>query len=138
MARRKKNSADGEAKRGRGRGKRRAQAPAAREAAEEQIQGPPARETTHLRSDREREAEERIREHTASSPELTGGDPDADWERADSVGEEAVGGTVSTPDQSVVDDLGEALGVPRSPDDEVRPSSEILEDRDRDRWDDER
>jgi hypothetical protein len=38
-----------------------------------------------------------------------------------------------TPDQSVVDDLGAALGVPREPDEEFRPSVEILEERDRNR-----
>src|SRR5262245_2687778 len=82
---------------------------------EEVLQGPPARETIVLKDDRERQAEEELREYTASSPRLTGGDVDADWQRADSVGEEAPGGTVSTPDQSVVDDLGAALGVQRAP-----------------------
>jgi hypothetical protein len=74
-----------------------------------------------------------LREYTSSSPALAGGDPDADWRRADSVGEEAPGGTVATPDQSVVDDLGASLGVSRSPAEEVRSSAEILEGRDRNR-----
>ena len=104
---------------------------AARGVPEEDLQGPPARETVMLRSDTEREAEEEARRYTQSSPRLTGGDVDADWRRADSSGEEAPGGTVSTPDQSVVDDIGEALGVPRAPDEEVRSSGEILEGRDR-------
>jgi Family of unknown function (DUF6335) len=105
---------------------------------EEQLQGPPARETTLMRDDRERAAEAHRQEyHNETSPRLTGGDPDADWERADHVGEEAVGGTVATPDQSVVDELGGALGVPRSPDEEVRTSGEILEGRDRHRWEQE-
>lgn len=123
-----------------GKGKRRARSPQqiadesrARGVPEEELQGPPARETVHLRTDREREAAERVREHTSSGPEMTGGDVDADWEQADSVGEEAVGGTVSTPDQDVVDELGDALGVPRAPDEEVRSSAEILDARDRDR-----
>jgi hypothetical protein len=55
----------------------------------------------------------------------------------DHVGEEAVGGTVATPDQNVVDELGSALGVPRAPDEEVRTSGEILERRDRYRWEQE-
>lgn len=93
--------------------------------------GPPAPETVWLRSDGEREAEEELRAYTSSSPALTGGDVDADWKRADSVGEEAPGGTVSTPDQAVVDDLGRALGVPRAPDETFRPSREILEARHR-------
>jgi Family of unknown function (DUF6335) len=104
---------------------------------EEELQGPPARETTLIRGDRERAAEMHREEYTDTSPRLTGGDPDADWERADHVGEEAVGGTVATPDKSVVDDLGSALGVPRAPDEEVRTSQEILEGRDRHRWEQE-
>jgi hypothetical protein len=88
-----------------------------------------------LRSDREREAETERRAYTSSSPRLAGGDVDADWRRADSVGEEAPGGTVATPDQNVVDDLGAALGVPRELDEEFRPSTEILEYRDRHRRD---
>jgi Family of unknown function (DUF6335) len=105
---------------------------------EEQLQGPPARETTLMRGDRERAAEAHRQEyHNETSPRLTGGDPDADWERADHIGEEAVGGSVATPDQSVVDELGGALGVPRSPDEEVRTSGEILEGRDRHRWEQE-
>lgn len=103
---------------------------------EETLQGPPARETVSTPTDREREAEQELRNYTSTSPRLSGGDVDADWRRADSVGEEAPGGSVATPDQDVVDDLGEALGVPRAPDEEFRPSSEILEDRDRARWDD--
>jgi hypothetical protein len=65
------------------------------------------------------------------SPRLSGGDVDVDQRRAGDVGEEAVGGTVATPDQDNADQWGEALGVPRAPDDEVRTSGEILEGRDR-------
>ena len=104
---------------------------AARGVPEEELQGPPARETVVMHSDAEREAEAEARHYTQSSPRLTAGDVDADWRRADSVGEEAPGGTVATPDQDVVDDIGDALGVPRAPDEEFRPSSEILEGRDR-------
>jgi Family of unknown function (DUF6335) len=109
----------------------------ARGVPEEELQGPPAAETVMIRGDREREAEEELREHTASSPALAGGDVDADWQRADSVGEEAPGGTVATPDQDVVDDIGDALGVPRAPDEEFRTSTEILDGRDRHRWEEE-
>jgi hypothetical protein len=69
-----------------------------------------------------------------TGPKLTGGDVDADWQRAASSGEEAVGGSVATPDQDVVDDIGRALGVPQAPDAEVRTSEEILRDRDRHYW----
>jgi len=104
---------------------------AARGVPEEDLQGPPARETILMRDDVEREAEEEARQYTQSSPRLTAGDVDADWRRADSVGEEAPGGTVATPDQDVVDEIGTALGVPRAPDEPFRPSAEILEGRDR-------
>ena len=83
------------------------------------------------------QAEKDAANYTATSPKLSGGDVDADWKRADSVGEEAVGGSVATPDQDRVDDIGDALGVPRAPDDEVRTSGEILEERDRYRWEEE-
>ena len=73
-------------------------------------------------------------EHPETSPRLTGGDVDADWLTAHSVGEEAVGGSVATPDQDIVDSLGEALGVPQEPDAPVRTSGEILEERDAHRW----
>jgi len=51
-----------------------------------------------------------LREYHATSPELSGGDIDAAWDRAD-VGEETVGGSSPTPDQDVVDQLGEAVGL---------------------------
>ena len=65
---------------------------------------------------------------------LTGGDVDADWRTAAASGEEAVGGSVATPDQDVVDELGQALGVAQAPDAELRMSAEILAARDRHRW----
>ena len=37
---------------------------------------------------------------------------------------------MATPDQDQVDEIGQALGVPRAPDAEVRASSEILDERD--------
>jgi uncharacterized protein DUF6335 len=72
--------------------------------------------------------------HQAPSPRLSGGDVDADAQYAASAGDEAVGGSTATPDQDVVDELGEALGVPQAPDAEVRTSAEILAERDRQRW----
>jgi hypothetical protein len=68
--------------------------------------------------------------YTETSAHVAGGDVDADWRRAASVGEEAPGGSVATPDQDRVDDIGEALGVPQEPDEELRSSSEILDERD--------
>jgi hypothetical protein len=81
--------------------------------------------------------EERIA-HTDSTPILSGGDVDADWQRAGSSGEEAVGGSVATPDQDVVDEIGRALGVGQASTAPVVTSGEILQDRDRRRWELER
>ena len=72
--------------------------------------------------------------HTETSPRLTGGDIDADWQAAYSTGEESVGGSVATPDQDVVDEIGRALGVEQESDAPVRASDEILRARDRLRW----
>src|SRR5438034_9471533 len=56
---------------------------------EEDLQGPPAAETIVLHDDRALQAEEHLAVYgRATSPRLTGGDLDADWERADHVGEE--------------------------------------------------
>jgi hypothetical protein len=83
----------------------------------------------------EAEAMEREREqHHSVSPKLTGGDLDADWQRAESVGEEAVGGSVSTPDQDVVDEIGRAVGLEFQDNEELRSPAEVLEKRDRHRW----
>jgi hypothetical protein len=68
------------------------------------------------------------------TPLLTGGDLDADWLRAESSGEEAVGGSEPTPDQDVVDELARALGVEQEADAEFRTTDEILRERDRLRW----
>jgi hypothetical protein len=72
--------------------------------------------------------------HTETSPRLTGGDIDADWQAAYSSGEESVGGSVATPDQDIVDEIGRALGVEQEIDAPVRASDEILRARDRLRW----
>ncbi len=72
-------------------------------------------------------------EHTETSPVLTGGDVDADWEDAYSVGDEAPGGDNPTPDQDRVDDIGKALGVTYDDNEELKASDKIA-DRDKHRW----
>jgi hypothetical protein len=71
--------------------------------------------------------------HTETSPDLTGGDIDADWESAAAVGEEAPGGDNPTPDQGIVDDLGRAVGIEYQDNEELRGAGK-LEERDRHRW----
>jgi hypothetical protein len=72
--------------------------------------------------------------HGETSPSLSGGDVDADWQGAASTGEEAVGGSVATPDQDIVDEIGRALGVEQDDAEEFHTSDEILRDRDRNYW----
>ena len=79
------------------------------------------------------EMSERQRKHTETSPALTGGDVDADWESAYSVGDEAPGGDNPTPDQDIVDDIGRAVGVEYADNEELKGEKKIS-DRDRKRW----
>lgn len=106
-------------------------------AEEDIIQSPPSsldldRTASAARSGR-REMKERYDQHTETSPELTGGDVDADWESAYSVGDEAPGGDNPTPDQDIVDDIGKALGVVYEDSEELKGEKKIS-DRDEHRW----
>jgi hypothetical protein len=80
-----------------------------------------------------RELHERLVEHTETGPALTGGDIDADWESAYSVGDEAPGGDNPTPDQDIVDDIGRAVGVQYEDNEELKGEAKISK-RDRKRW----
>jgi hypothetical protein len=80
-----------------------------------------------------RELLEKYEEHTETGPAMTGGDVDADWESAYSVGDEAPGGDNPTPDQDIVDDIGRAVGVEYQDNEELKGARKIS-DRDRHRW----
>jgi len=71
--------------------------------------------------------------HTQTSPAMTGGDVDADWEDAYAVGDEAPGGDNPTPDQDRVDDIGRALGIEYADNEELKASDKIAA-RDKRRW----
>jgi hypothetical protein len=88
-------------------------------------------EASRLASGRQQMIDD-LRSHHSKSPVLSGGDVDAAWDRADA-GEETVGGTVPTPDQDIVEDLGRAVGITYE-DDEPLHTTEKLEERDRHRW----
>jgi hypothetical protein len=75
---------------------------------------------------------EELDEHNSLSPRISGGDIDASWQTGNQAGEETVGGSVSTPDQDVVEELGEAAGLTYR-DDEPLDYSKINE-RDKNRW----
>ena len=101
------------------------------------VQTPPSsldldRSASAVRSGR-REMKERFAEHTETSPAMTGGDVDADWESAYSTGDEAPGGDNPTPDQDIVDDIGHAIGVEYQDNEELKGEAKISK-RDRNRW----
>ena len=77
--------------------------------------------------------EEKLNVHNGMDPTLSGGDMDAAWEDSIQVGEESVGGSVSTPDQDVVDELGEAAGLTYKDYEELDYDKKVL-NRDRERW----
>jgi Family of unknown function (DUF6335) len=80
-----------------------------------------------------REMKHREGQLTQTGPALTGGDVDADWESAYSVGDEAPGGDNPTPDQDIVDDIGRAVGVEYEDNEELKGEEKIAK-RDRKRW----
>ena len=101
------------------------------------VQTPPSsldfdRSASAARSGR-RGLREKYDEHTETSPALTGGDVDADWESAYSVGDEAPGGDNPTPDQDLVDDIGRAVGVEYQDNEELKGEAKVAK-RDRNRW----
>jgi hypothetical protein len=77
--------------------------------------------------------EEKLNQHNGMDPSLSGGDVDAAWEDSIQAGEESVGGSVSTPDQDIVDELGEAAGLNYKDYEELDYDKKVL-DRDRNRW----
>lgn len=79
------------------------------------------------------EMRDTLKKNNSASPRLTGGDVDADWQTADSHGDESPGGDNPTPDQDVVDEIGRALGVEYADDEELQGGAEISE-RDAHRW----
>jgi hypothetical protein len=79
------------------------------------------------------ELREELDEHNSLSPEITGGDLDASWQSANQAGEETVGGSVSTPDQDVVENLGQAAGLIYKDDEPLDYDAKVL-GRDRNRW----
>jgi hypothetical protein len=104
---------------------------------EDNVPTPPSsldldRTPSAARSGRKEMREARL-QHNETSPELTGGDVDADWEDAYAVGDESPGGDNPTPDQDRVDDIGKALGVQYDDNEELRTGDKISS-RDRHRW----
>ena len=76
---------------------------------------------------------EELDQHNSLSPEITGGDLDASWQTANQAGEETVGGSSPTPDQDIVEELGQAAGLVYRDDEPLDYDAKVL-DRDRNRW----
>lgn len=75
----------------------------------------------------------RLRNNTAASPKESGGDLDASWEDVNESGSESVGGDNPTPDQSMVEENANAVGV-NFEDNEELEFLDKIERRDRDRF----
>lgn len=75
----------------------------------------------------------RLRNNTAASPKDAGGDLDASWEDVNESGSESVGGDNPTPDQSMVEENANAVGV-NFEDNEELEFLDKIERRDRDRF----
>ena len=78
------------------------------------------------------ELRRRLENNTSSSPALAGGDIDAQWDMAESCGDETALGSAPTPDQNVVDEWGEALGISFGDSEEL--DFDKARRRDRRRW----
>ena len=79
------------------------------------------------------ELQEELDQHNSLSPAITGGDLDASWQTANQAGEETVGGSAPTPDQDIVEELGQAAGLVYRDDEPLDYDAKVL-DRDRKRW----
>jgi hypothetical protein len=76
---------------------------------------------------------QRLRNNTAASPRDAGGDFDANWEDVNESGSETVAGDNPTPDQSIVEENANAMGV-NFEDNEELDFLDKIERRDRDRY----
>ncbi|MFA6955679.1 MAG: DUF6335 family protein [Thermoanaerobaculia bacterium] len=79
------------------------------------------------------ELRHRLDRNTSTDPHLAAGDIDACWEMAESSGDETAGTSSTTPDQNVVEEIGDALGITYRDDEELNlVAKERL--RDEHRW----
>ena len=75
----------------------------------------------------------RTDESNRGDARLKAGDIDTNAMGNATVGDEAPGGSVTTPDQDRVDDIGRAMGVQEADSGALRTTSELLDERDRKR-----
>jgi len=76
---------------------------------------------------------ERLRENTSVDPSLSGGDIDAQWDMAESQGDEAAAGSQPTPEQNDTEETAAAMGITYADDEELKVG-EKERSRDEHRW----
>jgi hypothetical protein len=74
-----------------------------------------------------------LRDHTGQSPQTSADDVDAAWTDDFQSGEESVGASVATPEQNVMAELGEAVGLEYNDFEELNTEDKI-DARDENRW----
>ncbi len=75
----------------------------------------------------------RLQNDSLADPSITGGDVDAQWEGAQFSGDESAVSSMSTPEQNMVDDIGTAMGVTYSDNEELK-FGDKERSRDKKRW----
>src|SRR6476469_6542063 len=74
-----------------------------------------------------------LREAPLADPKITGGDLDANWANAQFSGDESAVSSSPSPDQNVVEEIGEAMGVTYADNEELKVG-EKERGRDKHRW----
>ena len=74
-----------------------------------------------------------LRDDSLADPKITGGDLDANWANAQFSGDESAVSSSPTPDQGVVDEIGQAMGVTYQDNEELK-FGEKERNRDKHRW----
>ena len=75
----------------------------------------------------------RLNEDSLADPSITSGDVDAQWEGAQFSGDESAVSSMTTPEQNMVDDIGQAMGVTYQDNEELK-FGEKERSRDHKRW----
>ena len=76
---------------------------------------------------------QRLRENPNVDPQLSGGDIDAQWDMAESQGDEGAAGSIATPEQNDVKEFAGAIGINYADDEELKVGEKERE-RDKHRW----
>ena len=74
-----------------------------------------------------------LRENNGVDPSLSGGDIDAQWDMAESQGDEASAGSQPTPEQNDTEETAAAMGISYADDEELKVG-EKERSRDEHRW----